>query len=48
MFFSRLLKKDKEHKPKLMALDFFKYIGPGMLVTIVSGLNIMLLLSAIV
>ncbi len=23
-----------EHKPKLMALDFFKYIGPGLLVTV--------------
>lgn len=34
MFFSRWLKKDKEHKPKLMALDFLKYIGPGMLVTV--------------
>lgn len=33
MFITRWLKKDKD-KPKLMALDFFKYIGPGMLVTV--------------
>jgi len=27
-------KKQTSHKPRLMALDFFKYIGPGMLVTV--------------
>jgi len=27
-------KKQTTHKPRLMALDFFKYIGPGMLVTV--------------
>ena len=27
-------KKQTSHAPRLMALDFFKYIGPGMLVTV--------------
>ena len=31
-FIKRLLKKDKKHK--VMALDFIKYIGPGLLVTV--------------
>jgi manganese transport protein len=31
-FIKNLSKKD--HKPKLMALDFIKYIGPGLLVTV--------------
>jgi len=34
MRFFKLKKISKPHAPKLMALDFFKYIGPGLLVTV--------------
>jgi len=34
MRFFKSKDNSKPHTPKLMALDFFKYIGPGLLVTV--------------